>query len=196
MTRPSPLAPQRRLAGRSLAIFVTLALAAGCSTSATPNPAASTASAPAVASAATASPSAPPIATPSTAATASSVPNATPVAGGGNAAAWCAFVIEINTKYGYMTNKTYSVNAPSFDVQRQLITEALSRVDEWVAKTPPEIKDATAAEILYFQQVKAYGDANGWTDPAKFPQMTPAESTAISSLVPYQIQQCGIKFGK
>jgi hypothetical protein len=172
------------------------AVLAGCGTAATPNPVASAASAAPAASVETAAPSAAPTTAPTTAATATSVPSAAPVAGGGSAAAWCGFVIEINTKYGYMTNKNYSTTPPSLDVQRQILTEALSRLDEWVAKTPPEIKDATAAEIAYFQRLKAYGDAHGWTDPAAFPPPTAAEVTLIGSLVPYQEKECGITFGK
>lgn len=122
---------------------------------------------------------------------------ATPApAGTASAAAWCAFVIEINTKYGYMTNKNYSATPPSLDVERQIVTEALSRLDEWKAISPPEIKDATVAEITYFQALKAYGDVNGWTSAAGFPQPTTAQATLIASLVPYQQTQCGITFGK
>jgi hypothetical protein len=120
-----------------------------------------------------------------------------PAAGGtGTFAAWCAFVIDVNTKYGYMTNKNYSATPPTMDVERQIVTEALSRLNEWVASTPPEIKDATAAEVAWFQRMKAYGDAHGWTDAAAFPPPTTAESTLIASLVPYQQKECGITFGK
>jgi hypothetical protein len=59
-----------------------------------------------------------------------------------------------------------------------------------------EIKDANAAEIAYFQRLKAYGDANGWSNPAAFPQPTAAEAALIGSLVPYQEKECGITFGK
>jgi hypothetical protein len=183
------------LAGAALGGLLALALA-GCGASATPNPVASAASTAPGASVTTAAPSAAATPAPSTATTASSVPSAAPAAGGGSAAAWCALVIDINTKYGYMTNKHYSATPPSLDVQRQILTEGLSRVDEWVAKTPPEIKDATAAEIAYFQRAKAYGDAYGWTNPATFPQPTAADATLIGSLVPYQQKQCGITFGK
>jgi hypothetical protein len=166
---------------------------AGCGAAATPNPAASSSPGASVESAA---PSTPPTPAPSAAATATPVASATPVAGGGTAAAWCGFVIEINTKYGYMTNKNYSAKPPSIDVQRQIVTEALSRLDEWVAKSPPEIKDATAAEVAYFQRLKAYGDAHGWTDAAAFPPPTAAEGGLLASLVSYQEKECGITFGK
>jgi hypothetical protein len=95
-----------------------------------------------------------------------------------------------------MANKNYSATPPTLDVQRQILTEALSRLDEWVAKTPPEIKAATDAEIAYFQSLKAYGDANGWTNAAGFPRPTASEITLIGSLVPYQEKNCGITFGK
>jgi uncharacterized protein len=95
-----------------------------------------------------------------------------------------------------MTNKHYSATPPSLDVQRQIVTEALSRLDEWIAKTPAAIADATTLQIAYFQQVKAYGDAHGWTDAAGFPQPDAAQTAAMSSLVPYQKTECGISFGK
>lgn len=181
----------RRLGGPSLAIVLALLVGGACSSSATPAPAASVAPATLAASAAaTAAQSA----APSVAATASVAPTAPPVAGG-DVAQWCAFVIEINTKYGYMKDKAYSTTVPSMDVWRQIITEALSRLDEWMAVTPPEIKDATAAEIAWFQAVKAYGDANGWPkDSMKYPQLTSAQITLLTSLTPYQETKCGIKF--
>jgi hypothetical protein len=197
MDRPMSPAERRRLGGPTLAFLVGFALAlAGCGAAATPSPAGPAASIEPVASVAVAAPSAAATTAPSPAEAATPVPSAAPAAGGGTAAAWCGFVIDVNTKFGYMTNKNYSATPPSLDVQRQILTEALSRLDEWVAKTPPEIKDATAAEIAYFQALKAYGDVHGWTNPAAFPQPTAAEATLIGSLVPYQEKQCGITFGK
>ena len=35
------------------------------------------------------------------------------------------------------TDNNYSSTPPSLDVQRQIVTAALSRLDKWVAKTPP-----------------------------------------------------------
>jgi hypothetical protein len=200
-----------RVTAAALAGLLAAALA-GCGTAATGSPPPSLPSAAPSALLQTAAPSAAPtpahttlvIATPSpnvtavpaTPVTATSAPSAKPTAGGGTAAAWCGFVIDVNTKYGYMTNRNYSATPPSMEVQRQILTEALSRLDEWVAKTPPEIKEATAAEIAWFQRLKAYGDAHGWTNPAGFPQPTAAEAALIASLVPYQKKECGITFGK
>jgi hypothetical protein len=176
------------------AIGCLLAVAlAGCGAAATPGQGSTAAPATPSAAVSTAAPTT--ASTPAPSAAATTVPSTAPTAAG-TAAAWCAFVIEINSKYGYMTNKNYSAKPPSLDVQRQILTEALSRVDEWVAKTPPEIKDATAAEVAYFQRLKAYGDAHGWTSAAGFPQPTAQEATLIGSLVPYQEKNCGITFGK
>ena len=186
-----PAARGRMLGGSSLAIA--LIFVAGACSSSTPAPAAP--SAPGTASAATAAPSAPASAAPSTAASPSSAPTAPPAGGTGSAAAWCALVIEINTKYGYMKDKTYSATLPTPDVWRQIVTEALSRVDVWIAATPPEIADATAAEIAWFQSMKAYGDVHGWTDMASFPTVTPAQAKAMGPLTAYQKEKCGIKFG-
>jgi hypothetical protein len=178
------------LAAAALGCLLAVALA-GCGAAATPGQGTTAAPAtpgPSVAAPTTAS-------TPAPSAAATTVPSTSPAAAG-TAAAWCAFVIEINTKYGYMTNKNYSATQPTLDVERQIVTEALSRVDEWVAKSPPEIKDATAAEVAYFQRLKAYGDVHGWTSAAGFPQPTAQEATLIGSLVPYQEKNCGITFGK
>ena len=178
----------RRLGRASLAIVLVMVVESACSSSATPAPAASVAPATLVASAG-------PTAAPSVAGTASVAPTAPP-AGGGSAARWCAFVIEINTKYGYMKDKTYSSTLPTSDVWRQIVNEALSRVDEWRAVTPPEIMDATTAEIAWFQAFKAYGDANGWpSDFSKYPSLTAAQAKVFATLTPYQIKECGIKFG-
>lgn len=197
MDRPMSPADRRRLGGPTHAVLVGFALAlAGCGAAAAPSPAAPAASSEPVASVAAAAPSAAATTAPSPAAAATPGPSAAPAAGGGTAEAWCGFVIDINTKFGYMSNKNYSATPPSLDVQRQILTEALSRLAEWIARTPPEIKDATAAEVAYFQALKAYGDAHGWTNPAAFPQPTAAEATLIGSLVPYQEKECGITFGK
>jgi hypothetical protein len=206
---PSTRRTSSRVKAAALAGFLAAALA-GCGAAATGAPLPSSASVAPRASLATAAPSAAatsapttlviasPSATaaPTTPVIATSVPSAKPIAGGGTAAAWCGFVIDVNTKYGYMTNKNYSATPPSMEVQRQILTEALSRLDEWVAKTPPEIKEATAAEVAYFLRLKAYGDAHGWANPAGFPQPTAAEAALIGSLVPYQKKECGITFGK
>jgi hypothetical protein len=183
---------RRRLGGLSLAIALIL-VAGACSSSSTPVPAAP--SVPGTSSAATAAPSVPASAAPSAAASPSSAPTAPPVGGTGSAEKWCAFVIEINTKYGYMKDKTYSLTPPTADVWRQIITEAMSRVDEWRAVTPPEIMDATTAEIAWFQAMKAYGDVHGWTSLTGFPQVNAAQMNAMAVLTPYQETHCGIKFG-
>jgi hypothetical protein len=181
----------RRSGGLSLAIVLVMVVGSACSSSATPAPAASVAPATAVAPAASIAPST----APSVAGTASVAPSAAP-AGGGSAARWCAFVIEINTKYGFMKDKTYSATLPTSDVWRQIVNEALSRVDEWRAVTPPEIMDATNIEIAWFQAFKAYGDANGWpSDFSKYPSVTPAQVQVFTTLTPYQTKECGIKFG-
>jgi hypothetical protein len=186
-------APRRRpLGGASLAILLVLAVGGACSTPASVNPATPAASSAPGASVATAAPSS---AAPSAAATASPPPSVPPVAGTGSAAKWCELVIRINTKYGYMKDKTYSSTPPTMDVWRQIVTEALDHVDEWLAATPPEIMDATTAEIAWFQAMKASGDANGWTSSTGFPPMTKAQATAMGPLTEYQKKECGIKFG-
>ena len=133
----SPMGPRRRI-GRRLALGALLTVVvASCATGATAIPAGPGASS------VTAAPSTAPSAAlsaavsvaPSTAPSASPIGGATAAAGSGTAAAWCAFVIEINTKYGYMTNKNFSRIPPSMDVQRQIVTEAMSRLDDLMRST-------------------------------------------------------------
>ena len=206
MPRPMPSTTrQRRLGGPSVAIlFVLTAALGGCGASS----ASGTQAVPSGGgSLVTSSPSSsgggslvtPPPSSAGGGQTAPPGQSATAAPGGGNAAAWCAFVIEINTKYGLMKDKVYSVAAASAmkpDVEQQLVTEAVSRGDEWLSTAAPEIRDGTAAEIAYYQQLKAWGDVHGWTDPAGFPRPTAAQTAAMASLVPYQEQQCGITLGK
>ncbi len=206
MHRPKPSTmTQRRLGGSSVAILFILAGAlAGCGTSTSPGASTANSGGGSLVTASPASSGGGSLVTapPSSSGGGQSAPpgqSATAAPGGGNAAAWCAFVIEINTKYGLMKDKVYSVAAASAmkpDIEQQLVTEAVSRGDEWLSTAAPEIRDGTAAEIAYYQQLKAWGDVHGWTDPAGFPRPTAAQTAAMASLVPYQTKQCGITLGK
>ena len=105
-----------------------------------------------------------------------------------SAAKWCAFVIDVNTRHGYMKNKRYvpamSVN---LQVQKAIAEEGIARRAQLLAVTPPEIRGAMTAELDYFVSIKA----NGWK-PVSSGAFTPAMQ---QQLVAFQQQKCGIRFG-
>jgi hypothetical protein len=112
-----------------------------------------------------------------------------------SAAAWCAFVIDVNTRHGYMTNLTYASGAPSVAQQQAILAETMARQAYWLSVTPPDVLAATQAELAYYTSLATWTAANGWTNLAAAPTPTTTQVTLIQSLVPYQEQQCGIKFG-
>jgi hypothetical protein len=188
MSRPDPRSTRARGRLPLGGLILGIALAA-CATAGTPPPPASSpapgATTTIVGPAATASPPA--------SATASPPPNtALPSA---DAAAWCAFVIDVNTRGGYMVDKTYGRTLTAAQAQA-ILSEAITRKDEYIALTPPEILPGVQAEMAWYQRIADYAAANGWTDLAKFPQPTSAETAAMAPLVPFQLANCGIKFGK
>jgi hypothetical protein len=116
---------------------------------------------------------------------------------GASAAAWCALVIDINTRAGSMVDKTY-VSPPTAAMTKQAILEGLARKDEILSVTPPEIHAAMAAELAYYQVLADWANQNGWdallTNPSAPPP--PADFiAAIGPLTSFQQTQCGIKFG-
>jgi hypothetical protein len=105
-----------------------------------------------------------------------------------NAEAWCALVIDINTRYGYMKDKRYlPAQQVSPDTFKAIGEEGISRRDEILAITPPEIKDAMTAELDYFAASKA----NNFSATTPLDSFTPALQ---QQLVTFQTDQCGISF--
>ncbi len=116
---------------------------------------------------------------------------------GGDAAAWCAIVIDINSRAGYIVDKTY-VNPPTAAMTKQVILEALARKDEILSVTPPAIHKAMAAELAYYQTLADWASKNGWDALATSTSapVPPADFlAAMGPLVSFQETQCGIKFG-
>ncbi len=115
---------------------------------------------------------------------------------GGDAAAWCAIVIDINTRAGYMVDLTY-VNQPTPAMTKQVILEALARRDEIMSLTPAEIRDAMAAELAYLQVLAEWANQNGWDAVATSTSAPPPPADYLAALGPlsaFQQSQCGIKF--
>jgi len=117
-------------------------------------------------------------------------------AAGGDAAAWCAIVIDINTRAGYMVGQTY-VNPPTPAMTKQVILEAIARRDEIMSLTPPEIRAAMAAELAYYLVLADWANQNGWDALATSTSVPPPPADFLAALGPltsFQQTQCGIKF--
>ena len=116
---------------------------------------------------------------------------------GGDAAAWCAIVIDINTRAGYMVDKAY-INAPTAAMTKQVVLEALARRDELLSITPLGIHAAMATLLAYYQALADWASQNGWDALAtsgSAPVPPDVLLGATAPLVIFQKTQCGIKFG-
>jgi hypothetical protein len=119
-----------------------------------------------------------------------------PDVAGGDAAALCAIVIDINTRAGYMVDKTYMSSA-TMEMFKQVTLESLARRDEIMSVTPPEIRDAVAAELDYFKVLADWANQNGWDGSAGSATIPapPADYLAgLDTLNALLKTRCGIKF--
>lgn len=100
-----------------------------------------------------------------------------------SAAAWCAMVIDINTRGGTMINKNFVQDGVKDPVKAKAVAqESVNRRSEILAITPPEIKDAMAHELDYYAAALANPSA-GLGD------LTPAD---LQALIDFQKTECGI----
>jgi hypothetical protein len=100
-----------------------------------------------------------------------------------SAAAWCAMVIDINTRAGTMANKQYLESGLADPVKAKAAAqEAVKRRNELLAITPPEIKDAMTHELNYYV-------ASLKNPSAGMGDFTIADVRALSS---FQKTKCGI----
>jgi hypothetical protein len=101
-------------------------------------------------------------------------------------AAWCAIVIQINTKYGAMKNKHYLPgNKVPLKAQEAIISAALAQRTQILAVTPAVIKKAMSDELTYYAHLKA----RGYSNPASLAPFTTAEA---GQLLTFQRTKCGI----
>lgn len=119
---------------------------------------------------------------------------AAPSAGSGRARAadtksWCAAVIETNTKYGTMKNKTFlSVRNVPLSAWKKVVDAAVAGRSRFIALAPSSIKTAVAHEMAYFAHIKA----NHYSQTTPLTPWTVAEVTMITN---FEKTKCGIKFG-
>ena len=81
--------------------------------------------------------------------------------GGGDAAALCALIIDINTRGGYMVNKTYNAS-PTAEQLKAITLETVARKDKIVSLVPPDLRDGMAEQLAYLQALADWAVVNGW----------------------------------
>lgn len=113
---------------------------------------------------------------------------------GGDAAAFCAILIDEGTKTGYLVNGVM-VTSPSMAMFEQLISVSIARKDEVLAVTPPEIRDTMLAQFAYYESIAAYAAANGWEAVATTggPTPPPAFLAGTAALTAFEEAKCGVK---
>ena len=99
-------------------------------------------------------------------------------------AAWCALVIQINTKYGAMKNKHYLNPIPA-KASKTIIAYAVAHRAQILAVTPASIKKAQSDELTYY----AHAVANNYAPTTPLTPLTPAE---LTQLLNFQHAKCGI----
>ncbi len=123
-------------------------------------------------------------------------PTAQAADGGGDAAALCALIIDINTRGGFMVDKTY-VASPTADQVKAITLETVARKDEILSMTPPELRAGMAAELAYFQSLADWAVVNGWDavrTSADAPTPAPDFLANVEATNAFQKTTCGITF--
>jgi hypothetical protein len=114
---------------------------------------------------------------------------APPTAATGIGDDYCSVVIKVNTDAGTMINKTF---VPSTNWSRAqvavLVDWTLGHRIEFLNITPPELKQAVEAEMLWMQAIKEAG----YDLAAKAPAGT---AEAMGKITNYNLTQCGISYG-
>lgn len=136
----------------------------------------------------------PPAGHPGPTATATVAPPTTAVGGqGGDAADFCAILIDEATRIGYLVNGVL-VASPSVAMFQQLIEVGIARKDEVLAVTPPEIRDTIVAEFTWYESIAAFAAAHGWESVGTSgPTPPPAYLAGAAALTTFEETKCGIK---
>lgn len=136
----------------------------------------------------------PPAGVPGPTATGTVAPPTSALGGqGGEAAAFCAILIDEATKIGYLVNGVL-VASPSVAMFQQLIEVGIARKDEVLAVTPPEIRDTMVAEFIWYESIAAFAAAHGWDAVGTSgPTPPPAYMAGAAALTAFEETKCGIK---
>jgi hypothetical protein len=114
------------------------------------------------------------------------LPSVAATSTGSDTPAWCAMVIQINTKYGAMKNKHYLPGAKvPLKSQEAIISAAVAQSAQILKITPAAIKKAMSDELTYYAHLKA----RNYASPASLAPFTIAEA---GQLLDFQHAKCGI----
>jgi len=110
-------------------------------------------------------------------------------AGAADTKAWCALVIQVNTKYGTMKNKRFlPTSKVSASAWKKVVDAGVAGRSRLLAVTPSSIKTAMTHELAWFARVKA----NHYSSATPLAPWTVAEVTQITN---FERTKCGITFG-
>ncbi|MCE7882702.1 MAG: hypothetical protein DYH08_02370 [Actinobacteria bacterium ATB1] len=104
--------------------------------------------------------------------------------------AWCADVIRVNTKYGYLVGEPPRYLAPSdltVDMIRGIVDETLAHEQEFLAITPTEIVGDVQMEMRVFHEMQSVGYSLSAIQAAP-----PGFRESQGRLMDYQVKNCGI----
>jgi hypothetical protein len=110
---------------------------------------------------------------------------ASPTGGGKD---YCSVVIEVNTQVGTMVNKRFKPTTEwTGDQIRALVDWTLSNRDEFLALTPPQLKQAVQVELQWDQSIKDHNYSLSAPAP-------PGTVEAFHKIGQYQTAVCGIQY--
>lgn len=102
--------------------------------------------------------------------------------------AWCAAVIDANTKAGTMKNKRFlDVSTMSASAWKKVVDLAAAHGDKFIALAPGSIKTAVRHQIAYFKHIKA----NHYSRTTPLAPMTLAD---VQKITDFERTRCGISF--
>ena len=106
----------------------------------------------------------------------------------GSAKAWCAAVIDTNTKAGTMRNKRFlDFSTVPLSAWKKVVDAAAAHGDKFIAIAPSSIKTAVTHQIAYFRHIKA----NHYSKTTPLAPMTLAD---VKKITDFERTQCGIRF--
>jgi hypothetical protein len=109
-------------------------------------------------------------------------------------AAWCAIIVEINTRHGYMVERRYKATLEP-DQMRAIMTDYVERFDEIRNVAPPDLREPMAAIDALSRRALREGEATGWNPPPSL-RPSPDENVALGAWLEAQERLCGITFDR
>jgi hypothetical protein len=133
-----------------------------------------------------------PAASASTSAAASPPPSAAASGFKPDAKEWCRFVFDVNHRHGLLVGNHY-IN-PTPEQRKGSLKEGLARRDEYIGRSPPEIREDVKLQLAYYEKYVAWADAHDWNlhapgEPAASKEYVEAERRIFQ----FQVDHCGLQ---